>query len=225
MHKLNNTRPSRLNSIIYTYARFLLRHRRSRSIGPLALIAKQAGYEVSGSDAKDSSYIAELRKKGIADIQIGQTTEQIAAEHSKRPIEWFVYSSALPKTDPDHPELVFCQQNGIKTSKRDELMSQFLKDKRLKLVAIAGTHGKTTTTAMAVWLFKQAGAPVSYSVGAKASFGKWAPIDPQSHYFVYEADEFDRNFLSFYPEVSLISRLDSGPPGYLPDARGLLRRL
>jgi len=50
-------------------------------IGPLALIAKQAGYDVSGSDAKDSAYIDSLRRAGIVDIQIGQTKEQIAKVH------------------------------------------------------------------------------------------------------------------------------------------------
>ncbi|HEU4608661.1 MAG TPA: Mur ligase domain-containing protein, partial [Chitinophagaceae bacterium] len=177
-------------------------------IGPLALIARQAGYDVSGSDAKDSSYIHLLRQKGIKDIHIGQTSDNIAQVNAKSSIDWFVYSSALPLTDPNHPELKFCAQNGIKASKRDEFLGKFIQDKDLKLIAVAGTHGKTTTTAMAIWVFKQLGVPVSYSGGAKLSFGEAGEYDPKSNYFVYEADEFDRNFLSFYPEVSLISGID-----------------
>jgi UDP-N-acetylmuramate--alanine ligase len=73
------------------------------------------------------------------------------------------------------------------------------------LIAIAGTHGKTTTTAIAVWLFKQLNMPVSYSVGAKISFGDMGAFDPSSKYFVYECDEFDRNFLAFHPYLSIIS--------------------
>jgi len=182
------------------------------AIGPLALIAKQAGYEVSGSDIQPSDYIDYLQTHGIKDIHIGQTSEQIAKVNELKPIDWFVYSSALPKTDPDHAELKFCQRNGIKTSKRDELLNKIITDKNLKLLAIAGTHGKTTTTAMMVWLFKQLNIPISYSVGAKLSFGEPGEFDPQSKHFIYEADEYDRNFLSFHPEVSLITGLDWDHP-------------
>jgi UDP-N-acetylmuramate--alanine ligase len=174
-------------------------------IGPLAMIAKQAGYDVSGSDIKDSQYIEYLKTQGITDINIGQSDGQIARTHLEKPIDWFVYSSALPKTNPNNPELLFCQREGIKMSKRDELLNQIIKDKNLKLVAIAGTHGKTTTTAMAIWAFKQLGMAVSYSVGAKIPFGEMGQFDPASQYFVYECDEFDRNFLAFNPFYSIIS--------------------
>lgn len=186
------------------------------AIGPLALIAKQAGYSVSGSDAADSQYISYLRSKGIDDISISQSRDHIASAHASHPIDWLVYSSALPKTDPDHPELVFCRENGIKATRRDDLLIRIIKDKNLKLVAIAGTHGKTTTTAMAVWVFKQLGLPISYSVGAKLSFGEMGQYQEGSSHFVYEADEFDRNFLSFHPEISLITGIDWDHPDIYP---------
>lgn len=175
------------------------------AIGPLALIAKQAGYEVSGSDKQDSQYIEYLRKHGITDIHIGQSYEAIAAVHNKKPIDWFVYSSAVTLENSNPPELQFCAEQSIKTSKRDALLNQILQDKQLKLLAIAGTHGKTTTTAMMIWLLKQLGIPASYSVGAKISFGDMGHFKPSSEYFVYEADEFDRNFLNFTPHISAIS--------------------
>ena len=175
------------------------------AIGPLALIAKQAGYTVSGSDKQDSQYIDYLRTKELNDIHIGQTTEAIAAVHAKQPIDWYVYSSAIEKESAKHPELQFVNSQGIHKSKRDELLNQIISDRKLKLIAIAGTHGKTTTTAMVIWLFKQLSVPVSYSVGAKISFGDMGHYDPGSEYFVYEADEFDRNFLSFEPFVSIIT--------------------
>ncbi|HET9850098.1 MAG TPA: Mur ligase domain-containing protein [Candidatus Saccharimonadales bacterium] len=185
-------------------------------IGPLALIAKQAGYDVSGSDAHDSSYIDYLKKKGISDIHIGQTEAGIAQVQANMPIDWFVYSSALPKTNPNHPELLFCRKRGIKATKRDEFLNQILADKDLKLIAVAGTHGKTTTTAMVVWLFKQMGRPVSYSVGAKTSFSDMGAYEADSEYFVYEADEYDRNFLSFKPRLSLITGIDWDHPDIYP---------
>lgn len=175
------------------------------AIGPLALIAKQAGFTVSGSDKQDSQYIAYLRKQGIADITIGQTAEHIAAVHRKRPIDWFVYSSAVVIENPNAPELIFCREQGIRTSKRDELLNEILKTKRLKLLAIAGTHGKSTTTAMAIWLFKKLGLPIGYSLGAKISFGEMGEYHPEAEYFIYECDEFDRNFLAFNPHLSIIT--------------------
>lgn len=186
------------------------------AIGPLALIAHKAGFEVSGSDKQNSSYIDYLKKYGVTDIHIGQSNEQIAAVHAEQPIDWFVYTSALPMEQPDAPELRFCQENNIKTTKRDEFLSALLAEKRLKMIAIAGTHGKTTTTAMAIWLFKQIGVPLSYSVGAKLSFGDMGEFDAGSEYFVYEADEFDRNFLAFHPYLSLITGLDWDHPDIYP---------
>ncbi len=175
------------------------------AIGPLALIAKQAGFTVSGSDKQDSQYIEYLKKKGITAIHIGQTKDAIAAAHEQQPIDWYVYSSAIEKENPHAPELQFVAEQGIKKSKRSELLNLILAEKKLKLIAIAGTHGKTTTTAMAIWLFKELDIPVSYSVGAKISFGDMGQYQKDSEYFVYEADEFDRNFLAFEPHLSLIT--------------------
>ncbi len=175
------------------------------AIGPLALIAKQAGYTVSGSDKQDSQYIEYLRKHGITDITIDQSRDTIARVHDKSPIDWVVYTSALTLENPDAPELAFAREQGIHSSKRDELLNQIVSDKNLQMIAVAGTHGKSTTTAMVVWLFKQLGIPISYSVGAKIGFGDMGEYAPGSKYFVYECDEFDRNFLAFRPHLSLIS--------------------
>jgi len=175
------------------------------AIGPLALIAKQAGFKVSGSDKQSSGSIAYLQQNGIDDIHIGQRRDQIAAVHKKQPIDWFVYTSALTIENPHPPELEFCKQQSIKTSKRDEFINLILDKKQLELVAIAGTHGKTTTTAMVIWLFTQLKTKISYSVGAKMNFGTMGLYTPDSKYFVYEADEFDRNFLAFNPYMSIIT--------------------
>jgi UDP-N-acetylmuramate--alanine ligase len=171
-------------------------------IGPLAMVAHQAGYKVSGSDQQDSQYITYLSKHGITDVQIGQSADAIAKAHSRQPINWFVYSSALPD---GHPELKFCREQGIKTSKRDELLNRILQEKGLKLIAVAGTHGKTTTTALVTWLFKQSRQPASYLLPAKTIFADMGKFDPASKYFIYEADEFDRNFLAFEPAISLVT--------------------
>jgi len=176
-------------------------------IGPLALIAHQAGFSVSGSDKQQSQYTDYLQKHGVR-LHIGQTTAQIASEHAEEPIDWLVYSSALPLEQPNHPELVFARENEIKISKRDAFINEVLRQKHLKMLAAAGTHGKTTTTAMLIWLCKELDMPLSYSVGAKISFGDMGSYTENSHYFAYECDEFDRNFLQFSPELSVITTVD-----------------
>ena len=185
-------------------------------IGPLALAAKQAGYTVSGSDKQESGYTEYLRKHGIADISIGQSSEAIASVHKTNPIDWYVYSSAVAIEQPNAPEFQFCRDNSIRMSKRDELLNEILQQKNLKLIAVAGTHGKTTTTAMAVWVFKQLGVPISYILPAKSSFADMGAYDPAAEYFVYECDEFDRNFLHFHPTLSLITGIGWDHPDIYP---------
>lgn len=173
-------------------------------IGPLAEIARDAGYEVSGSDLAESLMTEKLRTRGI-DVQIGQDGSQIAAVHEKNPIDWYVYTAAL---DRGKPELDFASGHGIRVSKRDELLAEIIKEKDLKLIAVSGTHGKTTTTGMFIWAFKQLGLPISYSIGTTLSFGPSGAYDPDSQYFVYECDEYDRNMLHFDPYITVITSLD-----------------
>ena len=175
------------------------------AIGPLAHIAQQAGFTVSGSDKQNSLYIEYLKQHGVTDIHIGQTREQIAAVHEKLPIDWYVYSSAVTMENAEPPELAFCREQGIATSKRDEMINLILQKNNFKMIAVAGTHGKTTTTSMVIWLFKQLKLPLSYSVGAKISFGDMGEFHKDAKYFAYECDEFDRNFLAFEPHLSLIT--------------------
>lgn len=184
-------------------------------IGPLAEIAADAGYQVQGSDTSEGLMTQALQNRGIT-VNIGQNGSFLQAAHDQSPIDWFVYTAALPA---DHPELVLARQLGIKTAKRDELLAHIIAEKCLKLIAIAGTHGKTTTTGMLVWALQQLGVPVSYAVGATLSFGPSGRFDPASKYFVYECDEFDRNFLHFNPHLSLITSIDYDHPDTYPTAQ------
>ena len=177
-------------------------------LGPLAEIASDAGYDVLGSDATRSLTTDELANTGI-DISFDQSGENLATKHSQAPIDWFVYTASLPET---HPELIKARELGIKTTKRDELLNEIITKNGLKLIAIAGTHGKTTTTAMMVWTMQQLGVPVSYSIGSTVGFGPSGKFDPAAQYFVYECDEFDRNFLHFKPYLSLVTSIDYDHP-------------
>lgn len=181
-------------------------------LGPLAEIALDAGHTVSGSDPTDGLMTQHLLGRGVA-VSHDQTGDFLSQQHSQFAIDWFVYTAALPE---DHPELVLAKSLDIKTSKRDELLSYIIKEKNMKLIAITGTHGKTTTTAMTVWALQQLKFPVSYSVGTTLSFGPSGHFDPASQYFVYECDEFDRNFLHFHPYLSLIASIDYDHPDTYP---------
>ncbi len=181
-------------------------------IGPLAMLALDCGYEVSGSDLKNTEMTALLEVRG-ANIHIGQDESEIARVHEDSAIDWFVHSSALPL---DHPELTFIDKHKIKRSKRSEFLNHIMRENDLKLVAVSGTHGKTTTTGMLVWLFKKLDIPVSYSIGTSISFGPPAQHQPGSQYFIYECDEFDRNFLDFKPHLSIFPSVDYDHPDTYP---------
>ncbi len=181
-------------------------------IGPLAQIALDAGYNVQGSDAQSSLMTAQLQDRGVT-IAIDQDGTFLRTCHRNTPIDLFVYTAALAA---NHPELLVARELGIACVKRDELLARIIADKQLKLIAVAGTHGKTTTTGMLVWTMLQLGIPVSYSIGTTISFGPSGRYDPTSEYFVYECDEFDKNFLQFQPYLSLITSFDYDHPDTYP---------
>ena len=181
-------------------------------LGPLAELAHDAGHHVLGSDSHIGLETQELEQRGIS-VSQDQTGEYLAYRHEQTPIDWFIYTAALP---PDHPELVLARRLGIYTAKRDELLTYLINEKDLQLIAIAGTHGKTTTTGLMVWALRQLGEPVSYSVGTTLSFGPSGHYVPGSRYFVYECDEFDRNFLQFHPHLTLLTSVDYDHPDTYP---------
>ena len=178
-------------------------------MGPLALMARKAGINVYGSDRSLGAIAKELENAGI-EYQVGpQDGTYFSEKIDTVGIDWFIYTSALPK---DHPELLMAKERGIKVSKRDELIAKLVKELDLKMVAVAGTHGKTTTTSMLVWAIDKLRdengnrlLPSSYLVGTILSFAPSGSYKEGDKFFIYEADEYDRNFLNFHPWLSLIT--------------------
>lgn len=174
-------------------------------VGSLAEIARDAGYNVVGSDLEEGLMTDRLKAEGI-EVHIGsQDGEFLQAAHDSEPIDWFVYTPAIGES---HPEMMLAKRLGIKVAKRGEFLANLIEEKQLKLIAISGTHGKTTTTGMVIWAMQQLAIPISYSIGTTINFGPSGKFDPTSEYFVYECDEFDRNFLYFSPYLSLVPSLD-----------------
>lgn len=183
-------------------------------IGPLAEITLDAGHSVRGSNSSMSGLIiAQLSARGVA-ITTDQSGDSLSSCHQAGAIDWFVYTSAMPA---DHPEVERARLLGIAhIVKRDEFINVIVAEKQLKMIAVAGTHGKTTTTAMLVWTLEQLGIPVSYSIGTTISFGPSGKYTDASEYFIYECDEFDRNFLSFNPALSLMTSIGYDHPDTYP---------
>ena len=182
-------------------------------MGPLALMAQGAGMTVFGSDLAGGAVTNEPVNHGIQLCLGNQDGEFLKARVKNDGVDWFVYTSALPA---DHPELLMAKKLKLKISKRDELLNYLLKKLKLKLIAVAGTHGKTTTTAMIVWMAQQLGIPLSYIIGTTLPFAEAGHYDPKSQYFVYEADEYDRNFLAFHPWLAVIPTVSYDHPDIYP---------
>ena len=182
-------------------------------LGPLAELAQDMGLMVFGSDLKRGAISDELDKHGI-EVEYGaQDGTFFKRIHRERNIDWLVYSSAVPE---DHPELNAAREAGIKCTKRDAFLANLVEQKGLKMIAVAGTHGKTTTTAMIVWALLQLDIPVSYLIGTTINWGDGGHYNDSSPYIVYEADEYDRNFLAYHPYISAITCIDYDHPDIYP---------
>lgn len=168
-------------------------------MGPLALIAHSAGIEVVGSDLAEGAVFSELTTAGIP-VHIGSQDGNFLRTHLST-VDWFIYTSALA---PNHPELLLARQASLKISKRDEFINFLIQKFQLKLIAIAGTHGKTTTTSMIIFTAVKFNLPVSYLVGTTLPQLPSGIYHSGDRYLVYEADEYDRNFLHFHPWLAVI---------------------
>ena len=169
-------------------------------MGPLALMAKAAGFNVCGSDREAGAILPELEKAGI-EVSIGEQNGDFLRSKLEG-LDWFCYTSALPD---DHPELIMAKNAGIKCTKRDDLTAFLVEKLGLKMVAVAGTHGKTTTTSMIIWAALKLNLPVSYIVGTTLGFAPSGVYHDGDKYFIYEADEYDRNFLKYHPWLAVIT--------------------
>ena len=181
-------------------------------MGPLALMAKQAGFEVMGSDLSKGAIYDELIKAGIK-VKIGKQNGKFFKKCLKDGIDWFAYTSALPK---DHAELVAAKKAGIKYTKRDDLTAFLVEKLGLKMIAVAGTHGKTTTTSMIIYVARKIKLPVAYMVGTTLGFAPSGSYKKGDKFFVYEADEYDRNFLKYHPWLAVLQCVTYNHPDIYP---------
>jgi len=167
----------------------------------LALVCARLGATVTGSDRSDSSYMERLRAAGL-EPAIGHDAANLPEGAE------VVVSTAIGE---DNPELALARERGVEPIHRGQLLAALCAEKRL--IAIAGTHGKTTTTAMTVWALRAAGADPAFFVGGEvpglgpegeAVNAGWG----EGEWVVAEADESDGSFLRLQPEVAVITNVE-----------------
>ncbi|MFI0219489.1 UDP-N-acetylmuramate--L-alanine ligase [Streptomyces lydicus] len=163
----------------------------------IAKILAQRGAQVAGSDAKDSATAEALRALGVT-VHLGHAAEHLAADATS-----VVVSSAIR---PDNPELAAAQERGIPVVHRSDALASLMDG--LRPIAVAGTHGKTTTTSMLAVSLGALGLKPSYAIGGDLD----APGSNAEHgagdIFVAEADESDRSFHKYAPEVAIILNVE-----------------
>ena len=173
-------------------------------LSAIARVLRGWGYRVSGSDLHPSDLTKKLAAEGIA-IHAGHRAEHIAGA------DLVIASSAVP---PSNPELVAARQQGLPVVKRKEFLGVLTAGKTV--IAIAGTHGKTTTSAMIAWILSEAGLEPSFIVGGVLqNLGINARAGTGPH-FVVEADEYDRAFLGLRPDVAVVTILEHDHPDCYP---------
>ncbi|WP_433858724.1 UDP-N-acetylmuramate--L-alanine ligase [Streptomyces kronopolitis] len=163
----------------------------------IAKILAQRGARVAGSDAKDSATAQALRALGVT-VHLGHAAGHLAEDATS-----VVVSSAIR---PDNPELAAAHERGIPVVHRSDALASLMDG--LRPVAVAGTHGKTTTTSMLAVSLGALGLTPSYAIGGDLD----APGSNAEHgageIFVAEADESDRSFHKYAPEVAIVLNVE-----------------
>jgi UDP-N-acetylmuramate--alanine ligase len=167
----------------------------------LALVCRQLGAAVTGSDRADSSYMERLRAAGL-DPVVGHD-----AANLPEGVE-VVVSTAI---DDGNPELALALERNAPVLHRGELLAQLCAEKRL--IAVAGTHGKTTTTAMLAWALRALGADPAFFVGGEVpGLGSGGGVANagwgEGEWVVAEADESDGSFLKLRPEIAVVTNVE-----------------
>jgi UDP-N-acetylmuramate--alanine ligase len=167
----------------------------------LALVCRELGAIVSGSGRADSSYMERLRDAGLEPV-VGHDAANLPEGAE------VIVSTAIEEANP---ELALARERGLTVRHRGELLAELCTEKRL--IAIAGTHGKTTTTAMLTWALQRIGAEPAFFVGGEVpGLGLDGGIANAGwgggEWVIAEADESDGSFLELEPEIAVITNIE-----------------
>ncbi|AWF82371.1 UDP-N-acetylmuramate--L-alanine ligase [Microbulbifer sp. A4B17] len=163
----------------------------------IAEVLQNQGYEVSGSDLRESAVTDRLRKLGVK-VQIGHSAENV------RGVDVVVNSSAV---HGDNPELVEAREKRIPIVRRAEMLGELMRYRYG--IAVAGTHGKTTTTSLIASIFAADKKDPTFVIGGLVNAAGANAALGESRYLVAEADESDASFIHLQPMVTVITNIDA----------------
>ena len=181
------------------------------SMSGLAEILLEEGFSISGSDAKESPLTEALEKRG-ARIFYGQRASNI--EDS---VQVVVYTAAI---HPDNPEFARAVEKGIPMLTRAQLLGQIMRNYDTP-IAVAGTHGKTTTTSMVAHILLRGDCDPTISVGGILPAINGNIRVGKSETFLTEACEYTNSFLSFFPKISIILNMDADHLDFFKDIQDI----
>ncbi len=176
-------------------------------ISAIARIFLANGIKVFGSDLVESEITRDLLRLG-AEIKIGK---QVSANINKN-FDLFIYTSAIPS---DHPELSEAKKKEIKCLSYPEILAELVNQSYG--IAITGTHGKTTTTAMLGKVLVDSGLDPTVVVGSNVKDFEGNAHVGKSHYFVFEACEYQCNFLHYKPKIAIVTNIEMDHPDCFKD--------
>ncbi len=176
-------------------------------LGPIAHVLLEMGFQVSGSDQAASPRTEALAAAG-ARVRVGHSAAHLYTDEAPQQPDVVLVSAAVP---PTNPELMTAQTAGIPVIRRRELLGPLTAGRRV--IAVAGTHGKTTTTAMIAHILTKVGLEPGYIIGSEIP-GLGAGALGRGPHFVIEADEYDEAFLGLAPTVIVLTNVDWDHPDY-----------
>ncbi|MEO1784880.1 UDP-N-acetylmuramate--L-alanine ligase [Thermodesulfobium sp. 4217-1] len=172
----------------------------------LAFFLLEDGKVISGSDKKESRSLLKLKQKGV-NIYVGHDPDNIADD-----VDVVVYSGAIPA---DNCELLSAKKRNIPVLSRAQMLSKIIEQKFS--IAVAGTHGKTTTTSMISKMLNDAGLDPSFLIGGELNDYGANARHGSGPYIVIEADESDGSFLNYKPNIAVITNIDFDHPSFFND--------
>ncbi len=173
-------------------------------LSAIATVLQEEGYTVSGCDRAPSALAETLARRGVV-VHQGHNAAHLVG------VDLLLVSSAIPV---DAPERLAAQARGIPVVKRDELLGRLMAGRTG--IAVAGTHGKTTTTGMIAWILTQAGHDPTFIIGSTIPDLGTNARAGQGPAFVVEADEYDRMFLGLQPTIAVVTNIEWDHPDCYP---------
>ena len=179
-------------------------------LSAIARLLLEMGYTVSGSDRVLSPFAEGLKRDG-ATVHVGHAVANVEGA------DWVVRSSAI---DEDNPEVKEAKKRGIPVYKRADFLGRLMEEKYG--IAVAGAHGKTTTTGMIAWTLFALGRDPSFIVGSTLTNLKTNARAGKGKAFVIEADEYDRMFLGLKPRIAIVTNVEHDHPDCYPTFNDML---